>query len=196
MRSEQITIDLIALFQSCGCGVPWNPSALVNAESRPSISGLVKGLVSQILEKHRGLVDRCLEDLDIAKFQEHHTDTEWIDSLTRLVAKFENYFIFVETEDLFQANREDPQWSSRFLGIFQKIVNSSAACGNVLKILLVGYNASLTTLTNLPGSDRRIVASLSPPIPVPNRRRRGLYTRKTGGGEWQALRSRIWRRKV
>lgn len=50
IRSKQIAIDLITLLQSSGCGVIWNLSALVNAESRPSIPGLVKGLVFQILE--------------------------------------------------------------------------------------------------------------------------------------------------
>lgn len=196
MRSKKIAIDLIALLQSCGCGVIWNISALSTGEPQPSLSRLVKSLIFQVLDKHRELLDRSFGDLDIAKFQEHHIDTEWIDLLMRLVSKLENHFIIVETEQLFQANRQDQQWSLRFLQIFQAMVDSSAASGKILKILLVSYNTPLTTLANLPSSERRIVAPLSPPAPVPPRLRRGLYTRKAVGGEWVDLRSKIWKGKA
>jgi hypothetical protein len=192
LRSKEFVINIVRFLQDSSCDIIWGFSNTGSIARPTSLSELLQGLIYQALSKQPGLLDHSLDELNITKFQQDHTETEWISLFRHLLARLKSTFIVVETEELFQANKESPQWAVRFLDLFQSLVSDSAASGNVLKILVVSYNTP-TPILEMSNTSDRIVVSIAPPIPVPPRLRRPINPRKRKAEEWHHLRSKIWR---
>lgn len=192
VRSKQIATDVITFLIGSPYGVIWNLSQVNSLDRPPSLSELIKGLIFQALRSHPELLHNHLNDLNIARFQQDHPEHEWIELLQRLFSRLSKCFIVIETEELFRAHRDDTKWLLRFFGLFHTLINSSAASGGVLKILIVSYNTPLSTFHSLRGDDNWITMSLQPPIPVPPRLRRPVSRRGRRSDKWQHLRARIW----
>ena len=105
------------------------------------MADMIKGLVFQALQHDPTLFHSSPEELNVMKFQSNHTEAEWISLLLQLLSRLSKCFIIVEAEDIFQANRDVPDWAKHFLEPFQKLVDEAEGCGNQLKILILGYGS-------------------------------------------------------
>lgn len=109
------------------------------------MAGMIKGLVFQALQHDPTLLHSSPEELNVTKFQSNHTEAEWISLLLQLLSRLSKCFIIVEAEDIFQANRDVPDWAKHFLEPFQKLIDEAESSGNQLKILILGNGSILLT---------------------------------------------------
>ncbi|KAH8763943.1 hypothetical protein F5882DRAFT_414790 [Hyaloscypha sp. PMI_1271] len=128
------------------CSVIWNLSWITSHGRVTSMANMIKSLIFQALQHDPTLLHSHPEELNITKFQSNHMEAEWISLLLQLFSRLSKCFIIVEAEDIFQANREVPDWAKHFLEPFQKLVDEAEGCGNQLKILILGYGSILLNM--------------------------------------------------
>jgi hypothetical protein len=95
-----------------------------------------------------------------------------------LVSRLEKCFLIVETEDLYQASRQMPDWTQKFLQVFKLLIERVEASGSLVKVLVVTFDAGTVVSTNQQGSVHNFVATVQQPRIVPPRLRRGLSRSK------------------
>jgi hypothetical protein len=76
------------------------------------------------------------------------------------LSRLSKCFIIVEAEDIFQANRDVPDWTKHSLELFQKLVDEAEGSGNQVKILVLGYGSILLTMQSVLGQKNGIVSSI------------------------------------
>jgi len=176
-NAKEFAVDVIKLLQSMQCGVIWNLSWIRSPGIVPSMTSLIKTLIFQALRHDHTLLSSHPEELNIVKFQANHTEAEWISLLFQIISRVSNCYIVIDAEDIFQAHQSVPKWTEDFFGLFQRLVDEAETSGSRLKILVLGYSATLSTLQNMPGQNR-IVSTIQRPQPVPPHLRRQFASRR------------------
>jgi hypothetical protein len=176
-NAKEFAVDVVKLLQSMQCGVIWNLSWIRSPGIVPSMTSLIKSLIFQALRYDYTLLGSHAEELSVTKFQSNHTEAEWISLLFQILSRLSKCYIVVEAEDIFQAYQSVPEWTDDFFGLFQRLVDEAESSGNRLKILILGYGSTLSTLQNKPGQNR-IVSTIQRPQPVPPHLRRQFASRQ------------------
>jgi hypothetical protein len=78
LRSKELVINIVRFLQDSSCDIIWGFSNTGNIARPTSLSELLQGLIYQALSKQPGLLDHSLDELNITKFQQDHTEDEWI----------------------------------------------------------------------------------------------------------------------
>jgi hypothetical protein len=192
-KAKEFAADVVKLLQPMPYGVIWNLSWIRSHGSVPSMTDMIKSLIFQALQHDPTLLHSHPEELNVMKFQSNHSEAEWISLLSQLFSRLSKCFIVVEAEDIFQAHRDILEWTTRFLVLFQNLVDQAETSGNQLKILVIGYGTTLSTLQAMPGKKNRIVSSIQRPQPVPPHLRRQFASRKTNLhlADWQTLKPKF-----
>lgn len=190
-RAKEFSTEIIKLLRPRPYGVIWNLSWLRSNGNVPSLVEMIKSLIYQALRHDPTLLQKYPEDLNVAKYQTNLIESEWISLLSRLMSRLTKCFLVIEAEDIFNIHRENTEWPSRFLGLFQELVDQAASSGNLLKILVIGHGTTLSTSQSVPDSNNRIIATIQRPIPVPPHmsRRMGVGRKHTTG--WQHLKPKF-----
>jgi hypothetical protein len=142
-----------------------------------STADIIKSLIFQPLQQDPTLLHSYPEELNVTKFQSDHTEAEWISLLLQLFSRLSECLIIVEAEDIFQADRDVPDWTKHFLELFQILVDEAKSSGNQVKILVLGYGSILLTMQSVPGQKNGIVPSIRRLHAVPPHLRRQFASR-------------------
>lgn len=191
IKAKEFAVDVIKLLQDMSCGVMWNIS-MTGSQRKPALPvEMIKNLVFQVLVHDPAVLHNFPAELDATKFLSTHTEAEWASLLSKLLSRIPKCFLVIEAHDIFQFHRGKPEWAGAFFQLFQDLVDKAEGLGNILKILVLGYDTRALTSQNLSGSSNRIVSSIQRPVPVPQhlRRRFGIGRKKATG--WQQLRARF-----
>jgi len=177
-KAKGFAIEVIKMLRPLPYGVIWNLS-LFKSQGKPAkLQDMIKSLIFQALVHDPTILQNHPKELDATKFISTHTEAEWISLLSKLLSRLSKCFIVVEAQDMFQINREDPEWAGQFFQLFQNLIDQAKRLGNMLKILVLGYGTHQLTLKSLQSSGNRIVSSIQRPIPMPAHLRRRVGGRK------------------
>jgi hypothetical protein len=141
-QAKELAMNVIEGLKSSDECVFWNVSLPRTSKSGDSIADLFKGIIFQALQHSDGLFSGFAEQLNLSKINSPHTENEWVDLICLLFSKLPKAFIVIETDVLNKAYSHVPNWSERFCGYLQTIVDRSSAAENLLKLLLVMYGNS------------------------------------------------------
>lgn len=190
-QSWPLGIRRRVVIQPTPYGVIWSLSQLRAHNSTPSMKDVLKSLIFQALRHDQSLLSNHLDQMNIAKFQADHTESEWAVLLSMIFSKLSKCFIVIETEDLFQMHRNDTEWGRRFLAFFQGLVDHAESSGSMLKVLVMSYGTTLPVLQGTSTKQNRIVSSLQRPPPVPPRLRRPMTRPRGTRPGWENLRPKF-----
>jgi hypothetical protein len=181
-RAKEIAASAIQFLKSQSVHVIWTLSPLIPTDTEPTISSILQGLIYQALRQDQGLLKTSLDELNASKFQSERTENEWIDLACLIFSRLSRYFVVIETQNLFDANRHSSGWATQFLQIFQNILNHAASRGASIKILLLSYHNTISAFQA--NSQGQFTAFVQRPVPVPPRLRRHLK-RRTDVDRWR-----------
>ena len=190
-NAREFAADVIKLLKPLPFGVIWNLSWNRFRRSISPFADMIKSLIFQALKLDPSLLQEYPDEINIAKFMSSHTEAEWAALLTHLFSRLSKCFIIIEAEDVFQAQREDLEWPRRFLQLFQSLVDQAEVSGNLLKILLIGYHTSVSTLQSVSSRKNRITSSVRSPILVPPRMRRLLLPGGKPATNWRHMKPKF-----
>jgi hypothetical protein len=137
LRAKDIAVLAIQHLKAQSIPVLWTVSPIGNETLRPSISTVIQGLLYQVLQQNQDLLNPDLGEVSAAKFQNERTESEWVDLLCTLLGRMQHCFIIVETQHLFELNRNDPEWVASYFQLIQRILQRTQ--GASIKILLLSY---------------------------------------------------------
>jgi hypothetical protein len=181
-RASSITrdhaVDIINYLRHAQYKVFWVLSPPSPCDLEPSIANILKSLVYQVILHEPNILLRFPEHLSTLQFLSNRNESEWLDLLCLLVSRLEKCFLIVETEDLYQASRQMPEWTQNFLQVFKLLIERVEASGSVVKILVVTFDAGTVVSSNQQGSVHNFVATVQQPRIVPPRLRPGLFRSK------------------
>jgi hypothetical protein len=152
---------------------------------------MIKSLIFQALTNDPNILKKYPAELDATAFLSTHTEDEWISLLSKLLSRLSKYFIVVEAQDIFQINRETPEWPARFFHLFQNLIDQAKSSGNILKILILGYGTRQLSLQDFANGSNHIVSSIQRPVPVPARFRGRFASRRKDLARRQHLKVRF-----
>jgi hypothetical protein len=185
-KAKEFTASVIEFLRTTEYAVFWNISQLA-AQSHPaSLNDIMASLVYQALKHNPAALCNNLDQVNIAKFQESHTEAEWRALLLNIFSQMAECFVIVEAHDLFLACREDPGWTSRFIQVFQDLADQAARSSRSLKILVMNYDKEHLKVE----AENRITSAMPAPTPVPPHLRRRLG-RIRGNSQFSKLHPRF-----
>jgi hypothetical protein len=192
VRAKDFAVEVTGFLQlTTPYKVIWTFSSLGSRDSTVSTTDILKTLIFQALRHDPNLLLNQPSELNTSRFQTNHTEKEWLDLLCMVFSRLSKCFVIVETEDLFRSFKHDPEWTTRFLQLFQHIVDTTAASGSMIKILVVSYGKALSALADLPQNSNRIVTTVQRPPPVPPQLRKPMSRQRGRSAHWQSLRPRF-----
>jgi hypothetical protein len=189
-KAKNFAVEVIKMLRPLPYGVIWNLSLCKSQGKSATLQDMIKSLIFQALVHDPVILQKYPKELDATKFISTHTEAEWISLLSKLLSRLSKCFIVVEAQDMFQINREDPEWAGQFFQLFQNLIDQAESLGNMLKILVLGYGTRQLTLQSLPGSGNRIVSSIQRPI-MPAHLRWRFGCRKKNTIVWKHLKARF-----
>jgi hypothetical protein len=166
-RTKDLAANIINLLLTTPHKVIWFLSTRESLRLYSTTTDVLRSLVSQALRRNPNLSSLRQDQLNISHFQNDHTESEWLDLLCLILQGFPRLFMVVDTDILFQTFKDDKAGVTKFISLFQKIVDHVGSAGNQIKIVVIGYGASDTLLATLPGATKRIVTSVQQPPPTP-----------------------------
>jgi hypothetical protein len=169
-KAKEFATEVIQFLRTTEYAVFWNISQLTAQSYVPSMTDIMTSLVFQALKHNPAALCSNPDQVNIAKFQEHHTEAEWRTLLLNIFSQMSKCFVIVEAHDLFQAYREDADWASRFIQVFQDLTNQAASSSHSLKILVMNYSKESSNVE----TENRITSVMPSPIPIPPRLRKRL----------------------
>lgn len=174
--AKEVSVDIINHVKSAKVNIFWNLSPLGSDGTVPSITGVLKSLVFQVITRQPDVLLRASHELNVAKFTSTHSEDEWIHLLSIVISRARGCFLIVECESLCRACSEDPGWTPRFLKLFHQLADKVQASGSRVKIFVTDFEKTLVEQEDLSGTSPRIVAALKRPRPVPPRRRKAFHS--------------------
>jgi hypothetical protein len=190
-KAKEFATDVIKILQPLPYGVIWKLSWSGYKNGVSPLEDMIKSLIFQALRYDPTLLHNYPNELNVTKFQAKHTEAEWVSLVTHLFSRLSKCFLVIEAEDVFQAHHMSPEWPRRFLELFQSLVDQAESTGNLLKILVVGYGTTHSTVQSVPGKDNRMVSSIQSPVPVPPKFRRRFASDRRHLAGWQDLKPRF-----
>ncbi|CZR64931.1 uncharacterized protein PAC_14831 [Phialocephala subalpina] len=131
---------------------------------------------SSVIRQDPNVLVNFPEDLNAAQFSSDHTEVEWLTLLCLLISRLDKCFLVIETEDLCQSSREDPEWTRKFVQIFQHLLDTVETAGSLVKALIVTFDNSKPEPAS--GSTNRIITTVQQPRHIPPRLRHGASRSK------------------
>jgi hypothetical protein len=187
-KAKELAADVIHFLQSKHVRVLWTFSPSTISDSQPSMVKVLQCLIFQALRSDPSLLNPS--ELNINSFQSNETQSEWTNLLYKIFSGVSNCYLIIETHDLFRENRDNIEWSTEFLQIFQNLVDRAVQSGNSLKILVLSFNTPLATIQNGLGKGNRMTSLIQRPVPVPRHLRRAVsYGRRNT--TWQCSHPRF-----
>jgi hypothetical protein len=174
-KAKEFAAEVIDFLRTTEYTVLWNVSHLTTQLYPPSLADIIMSLVSQALNHNPAALCKDRNDVNIAKFKQLHTETEWRALFLKIFSQMAQCFLIIEAHDLFQAYREDSQWTTRFIQLFQDLINQAESSSRSLKVLLLNYNKEDSNSN----AKNRVTSVIPVPIPIPPRLRRKLVRIRT-----------------
>ncbi|KAH8590413.1 hypothetical protein B0O99DRAFT_691622 [Bisporella sp. PMI_857] len=190
-KAKEFAVDVIQILRPLPYGVIWNLSICRTRSKPASLVDMIKSLIFQALTNDPNILKKYPAELDATAFLSTHTEDEWISLLSKLLSRLSKHFIVVEAQDIFQINRETPEWPARFFHLFQNLIDQAKSSGNILKILILGYGTRQLSLQDFANGSNRIVSSIQRPVPVPARFRGRFASRRKDLARRQHLKVRF-----
>ncbi|KAH7370953.1 hypothetical protein BKA65DRAFT_446146 [Rhexocercosporidium sp. MPI-PUGE-AT-0058] len=193
-RASSITrdhaVDIIKYLRNAQYKVFWILSPPSPCNSEPSVASILQSLVYQVIRHEPNILLRFPENLSTLQFLSNRSESEWLDLLCLLVSRLDKCFLIVETENLYQASRQMPEWTQEFLQVFQRLINRVETAGSLVKVLVVTFGNDSSWLSSQQGSIHNFVATIQQPRIVPPRLRRGYSRSKLRRYSQQSSQSR------
>jgi hypothetical protein len=190
-KAKEFATDVIKILQPLPYGVIWKLSWNKSEDGASALVDMIKSLIFQALRYDPTLLCNHPDELNVTKYQSNHTETEWVSLATHLFSRLSRCFLVIEAEDVFQSHRLNPEWPICFLELFQSLVDQAESAGNLLKILIMGYGTTPSTVQRVPGKDNRITSSIQSPIPVPPKFRCRFASGRRNLAGWQHLKPKF-----
>jgi hypothetical protein len=184
-RASAITrdhaINIINYLRSAHYKVFWILSPTSACDSEPSMMNILRSLVYQVIHHDPNILLRFPENLNGQQFLSNRSESEWLDLLCLLISRLDKCFLIVETEDLYQASRQKPEWPQQFLQVFRRLMGSAEASGSLIKILVATFDCCTSPIAIQQEAFTSFVATVQKPCVVPPRLRRGMSRPKWRG---------------
>lgn len=173
-RAKELATELIALLQPSPKQVAWYLSGIGPQGKHVCVADILKSLVFQLIQFDPQRVHANLGDsLTSMKLHGQHTDKEWADLLWKVAKQLRECYMIIEAEDLASLMKGDNLQITRFLGIFQSLVERPSDTPFKLKILVISYGVSRVLDAFQPSTSWAIASIQAPTLPPPGRRRLG-----------------------
>ncbi|KAH7131793.1 hypothetical protein B0J11DRAFT_547899 [Dendryphion nanum] len=194
-RAKEITADVIKHLRAGNHCVFWNislgPLAGLHNNRLVYISQVLKTIIFQALKQLGSDSAQLAEQLRLDKINAAHTDTEWADLISLLLAKLPQCYIVIDSEDLQHAYQHDSQWTNRLITLLENIVEKTTSAGGLIKILLVANETKNKTAIETCKNKRTTMTSLKPVILLPPHKKH--MARRTGldATKWKTAKPKI-----
>ena len=153
-------VNVINLLRDSKVPVLWALKTIEDgAVEAPSITDLLKDLVSQALRLNDDLHSERTMALNCTKFQRAETEMQWLELLGSVLVGLPQVYIIFDVEAVNPRLRSlDPafSWPTAFPYMFQKLINRG--CKTVVKVVLVSYGSSV--FADTPAKDMQDLISV------------------------------------
>jgi len=144
MRAKDLAAEIAALKDSSH-PILWYLSERGNQyrQGYLNVSDVLKTLIYQLLRQDTELSRVEPDMLNLAKFQNTHSDAEWVHLLLLLLGRVQTCYTVIETEALYDLAGRDQGWSQQLQEIFNRVIDSANSGQRTVKVLLVTYADSI-----------------------------------------------------
>ncbi|KAK1701990.1 hypothetical protein BDP67DRAFT_585715 [Colletotrichum lupini] len=149
--SLDFAADFLDIVLEHGYPVIWALSSIITKVDddslAPSISGIIRSLISQALALNDAVVSEGTNPLTPKHFKSAVSITQWFDILERCVSTFQRLFIVLDMSAIEAAleQREADEEYFRVSDFMDRIVSMSQSKGRTVKVIVVSWRFSANT---------------------------------------------------
>lgn len=142
-----VLVNTIEQLRCSSCIVYFVLSESSGSEPAASLPDLLKSIVYQVLRSNPDFLAQRPHEISSVKYKAEHTAEEWLHLLSQVLSSLPLTYLLIDTSGLFQQIDGNGQQLQQVIDLFQSLVDRVNAAGKALKVLLVSYGSSVSTVT-------------------------------------------------